>query len=271
MPYLLKKAVALTAYRFSFWSLFFASAAILVLSAPRAQAQDRPAEGALRGYISPPPGEGYPTQPVPSPVQVTPRATAPREKDPEQATPEGLEKKEKSSRRLPHTVSNPPEVPFAVNTAMLGLKLVSADVLERLSFGGGAQRKALEPGPGKKLIVAVLEGKTLEPFKMPIGILDFSAFWVEEHPRTLYGKTLSDRTVQVGRAVALETPKGWMIEAEGLPSSALFYFVEPGPVSLRVAFFLPQGVTHFGIRYPLVADSGAMLSIPIPAAPAARN
>lgn len=266
MPYLLKKAVALTAYRFSFWSLFFASAAILVLSAPRAQALAQHAPDTLRGYVSPPPGEGYPTQPVPPPVQLTPKATAPREKDTEQATSEGLEKKGKSSQRPPPTVSQPPEMPFAVNTAMLGLKLVSAEVVERLSFAGGAQRKVLEPGPGKKLIVGTLQGKTLASIKMPIAILDFSAFWVEEQPRSIYGKTVSDRSVQVARAVALETPRGWLIEGEGLPGSALFYFVEPGPVSLRVAFFLPQGVTHFGIRYPLVAEGDAIITSKAPPA-----
>jgi hypothetical protein len=237
--------------------LVFALAAIMFLSVPTAQAQDQPPAGALRGYVSPPPGEGYPTQPVPPPLQLAPRAATQRDKDSEEVTSEGLESKEKSSRRLPSTVAPPPESPYDVNMAKLELKVVGAGVMDRISFAGGAQRKPLEPGPGKKLVVAVLQGKASTPIRMPIAIMDFSAFYVEEHVRNLYGKRVSDRIIQVARAVALETPRGWLTEGEGLPNAALFYFVDPGPVTLRVGFLLPVAVKRFGVRYPMLADGEA--------------
>ena len=249
MSYSTKEAGALTAHRFSFLFLVFALVALMSLAVPRAQAQDQPPAGSLRGIIPPPPEEGYPTQPVPPPTQSTPKA-------PDQ-------KGEHS--RPPFTVSPPPEFPYALDMAKLGLRVVSAGAVDRISFaGGGAQRKALEPGPGKKLVVATLQGKAPSPIRMPIAILDFSAFWVEEHIRELYGKKVSERVVQVVRAVALETPKGWLIEGEGLPGAALFYFIDPGPISLRVGFLLPIEVRRFGIRYPLVADGDAIIAAGTP-------
>jgi hypothetical protein len=155
---------------------------------------------------------------------------------------------------------------------MLGLKVVHVEVVPRLSFAAGNQRKVLEPGPGKKLAVATLEGKTLAAIKMPMAIRDFSAFWLEEHVRTVYGKQVPERSVQMTKAVALETPKGWLLEGEGLPDSALFYFMDPGPVSLRVGFILPEGVRRFGVRYPSVADGDAMIASDAPSgSPPAGN
>lgn len=260
MPYLWKKAGVLTAHRFRFLSLVVALSALVFLSVPWAQAQDQPAAGSLRGYVSPPPGEDYPSQPVPPPVQIAPKATIQKEKYSEEAEADsGEPEKKKGHSRPPSTVFPPAEYPYAVNMAMLHLRVVSAGVLDRISYGPAAQRKALMPGPGKKLVVAILEGKVLEPIRMPIAILDFSAFWVEERVRNIYGKKVSDRSVQAARAVAFETPKGWLIEGEGLPVSALFY-LEPGPVSFRVGFFLPEGVTRFGVRYPLIAEGDAIIA-----------
>jgi len=251
MPYSSKEAGALTAHPFSFLCLVIALAALMSLSVPRAQAQDQPPAGAVRGYVSPPPDAeaGYPNQPVPPPIQSTPKAP---------------DRKEEHSRP-PFTVSPPPETPYAVDMAKLGLRVVSAGVVDRIAFAGGAQRKPLEPGPGKKLVVATLEGKAPGPIRMPIAILDFSAFWVEVHVRDVYGKKVSERIVQVTRAVGLETPKGWLIEGEGLPGAALFYFIDPGPITLRVGFFLPVEVARFGIRYPLVADGDAIIAAGTPA------
>ena len=248
MPYSSKENGALTARRFRFLSLVLALAALMFLSAPPAQAQDQPPAGLLRGILPPPTEEGYPTQPVPPPTQSTTKAP---------------DQKEEPSRP-PFTVFPPPESPYAVDMAKLGLRVVSAGAVDRISLAGGAQRKPLEPGPGKKLVVATLEGKAPGPIRMPIAILDFSAFWVEVHVRDLYGKKVSERIVQVTRAVGLETPKGWLIEGEGLPGAALFYFIDPGPIYLRVGFFLPVEVARFGIRYPLVADGDAIIAAGTP-------
>jgi hypothetical protein len=248
MSYSTKEAGALTAYRFSLLFLVFALVALMSLAAPRAQAQDQPPAGSLRGIIPPPPEEGYPTQPVPPPTQSTPKA-------PDQ-------KGEHS--RPPFTVFPPPESPYAVDMAKLGLRVVSAGAVDRISLPAGAKRKPLEPAPGKKLVVVTLLGFASSPIKMPISVLDFSAFWEEVHVGNVYGKKVSDTIIQVARAVALETPKGWLIEGEGLPNAALFYFVDPGPVSLRVGFLLPEGVKRFGIRYPLVADGNAIIAAGTP-------
>ena len=260
------KAVSSAACRFSFFFLVFALVPLIFLAVPRAQAQDQPAAGSLRGVVSPPPGEDYPSQPVPPPVHIAPKATIQQEKYSEEAAADsGAPEKKKGHSRPPATVFPPAEYPYAVNMAMLRLKVVSAGVLDRISFGAAAQQKALQPGPGKKLVVAILEGKALEPIRMPIAILDFSAFWVEERIQNIYGKKVSERSVQSARAVALETPKGWLIEGKGLPDSAVFY-LNPGPVSLRVGFFLPEGVTRFGVRYPLIAEGDAIIASGAPSA-----
>ena len=261
MPCLSKKAVALTAYRFSSRFLLVACAFIVVLSVALAQAQDQPAAGTLRGIVAPPPGAetGFPTQPVPPPTPSAP-GTQSREENPFQGATADIEEAETGSSRPPSTVFPPPESPYDVDMAKLGFRVVSAEVVDRLFFaGGGTQHKPLEPGPGRKLVVATLQGKVSTPIRMPIAIPDFSAFWVEERVRDLYGKKVSERVIQVTRAVALETPRGWLIEGQGLPNAAVYFFVNPGPVSLRVGFFLPEGIKRFSVRYPLIADGDAII------------
>jgi len=263
MAYSSKKVGVLTARRSGFLFLVFTLAAFIFLSVPRSQAQDQPPAGALRGYVSPPPGAeaDYPIQPVTPPTRSAPVVRNQNE-NPFQGQNRDDPDQEERPSRLPYTVSPPPETHFDVNIANLGFRVVSAAVVDRIFLPTDAKQKVLEPEPGKKLVVVKLLGITTRPIKMPIAVSDFSAFWVEEQVRNLYGKGVTDRIVQVARAVTLETPRGWLIEGKGLPDAALFYFVDPGPVSLRVGFSLPEGLKRFGVRYPLVAPGGDAIIAP---------
>jgi len=173
--------------------------------------------------------------------------------------PETREQEEGAPSRPPFTVFPAPETPYSVDLAELGLRLVSAEEMERIPLPTTDQRPPLAAGPGRRLVVASLEGKVPSPRRVPIAIHDFSAFWEEERSRDLYGTIITERVVQVMRAAALETPAGWLVEGPGLPGGALFFFLEQRPITLRVAFLLPMEVTRFGVRLPHVAEGEGRL------------
>jgi len=221
------------------------AALLVALAFPLSHAQEQAPRDALRGYIPPPPETGAQPQPPPAPVLRSPGA--------------GGTQQEEGPSRPPFTVFPPPEMPYAVDLGELGLRLTSAEETDRIRLPAGDPRPPLAPGQGMRLVVATLEGKVPSPRRVPIAASDFSIFWEEARVKDLFGTSVTERVVRVNRAVALETPSGWLVEGPGLPSGALFYYLETKPFTLRVAFVLPVEVTRFGVRFPIVAEGEGTL------------
>lgn len=253
MPYATLKASAARATGLKPLAAALALLAALALpAAPPVPAQTAPPPGAARGYLPPPPDAGFPTQPLQPPSR---RRAAP---DPEAVSG--------SSSRPPFTVFPAPEVPFVLDPGRLDLRVGSVEKVDQIAFPDSAARPPLEPEAGQKLVVVTLEGAvTTAPMRIPIGVMDFSAVWFLDLPRDLFGRPILERTVKTARAVALETPLGWLIDMEGAPAMALFYFMDPGPAAIKVAFMLPEEVDQFGVRFPHLAPGDATVAAARPA------
>lgn len=243
MPRSSKRANALRATRSMFLALPLA--ALLAFAFPLSHAQEQAPRDALRGYVPPPPERGAQPQPLPAPLLRAPGTEAPQQ--------------EEGPSRPPFTVFPPPEMPYAIDLADLGLRIVSSEEMDSIRLPAGDPRPPLAAGRGQRLVAVTLEGKVPHPRRVPIAIQDFSAFWEAERSKDLYGKNVTERVVQVIRAAALETQVGWLVAGPGVPEGALFFFMEAKPFTLRVAFLLPVAVTRFGVRFPHVAEGEGKL------------
>jgi len=245
MQYTSNEATSRVAPGFKFLTLFLAFALLTVFSLSQAQARNQSLPGVLAGYVPPPPdaAEDYPVPREPT------RVRPPVDRD------------ELEPLRLPFTVFPPPISEYAVDLKELGLKLKSAREVDRIVPADGTHALSLEPGTGKKLVIATLQGSIDRPVRMPVAIHDFTAFWVEEKEKDIFGKRVTEQIVPLVRAAALETWTGWLVEGVGLQEQALFYFLDPGPVTLQVGFIFPKEVTSFGVRYPMAAEGEATLEI----------
>lgn len=147
------------------------------------------------------------------------------------------------------------DLPLLMDTAQLELKVTDTEEADRIS-SAGYQMTTLSAKEGYKLVVVSLEGTVQEPCRLTFNTTEFAAIYEKE---TTDHEGKKQLRVSVKESSAIERG-AWSIPPEGAKSTVTFYIREPGPITLRVAFILPEEITSFHVRYPTLAQGKAVIS-----------
>ncbi|MBA7714896.1 hypothetical protein ES703_123928 [subsurface metagenome] len=91
---------------------------------------------------------------------------------------------------------------------------------------------------------------------MPFNTTEFAAIY-EKETTDYEGKKKLDVLVKQSSAIERVV---WSIPPEDCHIITTFYVHKPGPIILRVAFILPEEITSFHVRYPMLAQGKATIS-----------
>ncbi len=153
------------------------------------------------------------------------------------------------------------DLPLLMDIAQLELKVTDAKVVDHISTGtGGDEETTLSAKEGYKLVVVSLEGTVQEPCRLTFEThaTEFAAIYEKETTDYEGKKQLQ---VFVTKSSAFAKDFGWKIPPKGALSMVTTYYIyKPGPITLRVAFILPEEITSFHVRYPALAQGKAVIS-----------
>lgn len=148
------------------------------------------------------------------------------------------------------------DLPLLMDIAQLELKVTDTEEADRISSGLLGRTTTLSAKEGYKLVVVSLEGTVQEPCRLPFNTTEFAAIYEKETTDYEGKKKLQ---VFVTKSSGIERAT-WSIPPEGAQTTVTFYIPEPGPITLRVAFILPEEITSFHVRYPALAQGKAAIS-----------
>ena len=146
------------------------------------------------------------------------------------------------------------DLPLLMDIAQLELKVTDTEEADRISRVG-YPGTTLSAKVGYKLVVVSLEGTVQEPCGLPFNTTEFAAIYEKETTDYEGKKKLQ---VFVTESSGIESAT-WSIPPEGARTTVTFYIPEPGPITLRVVFILPEEITSFHVRYPALAQGKAAI------------
>ena len=144
------------------------------------------------------------------------------------------------------------DLPFLIDLAQLELKVTDTEIVDHIS----TSITTLSPKEGYKLVVVSLEGEVQKPCRFTLDTAEFAAIY-EKETTDYEGKKKLDVLVKQSSAIERVV---WSIPPEDCHIITTFYVHKPGPIILRVAFILPEEITSFHVRYPMLAQGKATIS-----------
>jgi len=143
---------------------------------------------------------------------------------------------------------------------VLNLKIAGVEVSDHLVTRGSRGTGALRPKKGMKLVIVTLAGIVDEPSRIKVTTNSFEAVCEIEKSVNVYGKIVSETTVDVVQSVALLSGDSWLHAGPEEEGELEYIISTPGVIEIKAAFLLPEKVKHFLVRYPAV--SGGVGVIP---------
>ena len=145
------------------------------------------------------------------------------------------------------------ELPFLMDFAQLKLEVTNTEVVDQISCVFCTDTITFSAKEGDKIVVVTLKGIVPHPCRITIEPRDFSVIYEEEttnskgEKEVSLGFRVSDATSVTGESW------GWLLTRSTFTG-------KPGPIILKMAVCLPEQITDFFVRYPVLAKGKTTIS-----------
>ena len=146
------------------------------------------------------------------------------------------------------------ELPFLMDFAQLKLEVTNTEVVDQISSYFGLDTLTLSAKEGDKIVVVTLKGIVPHPCRITIEPRDFSVICEEETT-----KSKGEKEVSLGFRVS-DATSGVTGESWGWLLTRSTFTGKPGPIILKMAVCLPEKITNFFVRYPVLAKGKTTIS-----------
>jgi hypothetical protein len=142
------------------------------------------------------------------------------------------------------------ELPFLLDLSQLNLKISASEVVD--SVGDFMSGSISAKGEKNKLVKVTLTGSLPSPSKITLKSNDFMAISEIKGSTFVMGKN----------SVAIHINGIWTLESskENTFGVTTVLLREAGPITIKVAFILPQDVNEFFVSYPALVSGKVNLS-----------
>ena len=152
------------------------------------------------------------------------------------------------------------EPPLLLGLAQLRLQVAETEIVDELSTSGLAGEEKVTPTTGSVLVVVTLAGQIDEAWRLTITPDEFAAMYeVAEELPDGQERIIANVVRSCATAFAIDGRERWKIKPEKGQIVSTHQLREPGPVTVKAAFLLPDKVESFFVRIPTVAAGEAEL------------
>ena len=143
--------------------------------------------------------------------------------------------------------------PLLADLAKLNLHVVKAEMVEELRTVDMGGETVIAPTGDNVLVVVTLEGLVEQPWRLTLATDSFTAIYE-------FLDLPDDDMLSVGlrRSSGITGWKDrWLLKPDQGNIQSTAFLRDPGPITIKAAFIIPDDVDTFSVRVPTVAEGEA--------------